>query len=112
MFITYELAIINRYFWLMLMELYSMPIYEYQCTNCDHHFDLLQKFSDEPITQCPKCTKNTVVKLMSATGFQLKGTGWYATDFKNKSSAPVETPVKKEDTTKKADSDSSSTSSD
>lgn len=68
-----------------------MPIYEYQCTSCHHHFDLMQKISDEPVKQCPVCYKDTVVKLISAAGFQLKGTGWYATDFKNKSSKPTET---------------------
>lgn len=61
-----------------------MPIYEYQCTGCHHRFDLMQKYSDEPATQCPKCFENTVIKLISAAGFQLKGTGWYATDFKDK----------------------------
>ena len=61
-----------------------MPIYEYQCTGCHHQFDLLQKINDEPIKKCPQCSKDTVVRLVSAAGFQLKGTGWYATDFKNK----------------------------
>lgn len=66
-----------------------MPIYEYQCTGCHHRFDLMQKFSDEPATQCPKCFENTVIKLISAAGFQLKGTGWYATDFKDKGTGSV-----------------------
>ena len=61
-----------------------MPIYEYQCKGCQHHFDLLQKINDEPIKKCPQCSKDTVVRLVSAAAFQLKGTGWYATDFKNK----------------------------
>jgi len=61
-----------------------MPIYEYQCSACHHAFDALQKVSDDPIKQCPECSKNTAVKLVSAAGFQLKGTGWYETDFKNK----------------------------
>lgn len=80
-----------------------MPIYEYQCTNCHHHFDLMQKISDEPAKQCPECSKDTLIKLVSAAGFQLKGTGWYATDFKNKGSASADTSPKKEDATKKAD---------
>ncbi|KTD75119.1 FmdB family zinc ribbon protein [Legionella waltersii] len=63
-----------------------MPIYEYECSSCHHHFDLMQKISDAPVKQCPKCFENTVVKLISPAGFQLKGTGWYATDFKNKGS--------------------------
>lgn len=61
-----------------------MPIYEYQCTSCHHQFDLLQKINDEPVKLCPKCAKDTAVRLVSAAGFQLKGSGWYATDFKNK----------------------------
>ena len=61
-----------------------MPIYEYQCTDCHHKFDLLQKLSEEPTRQCPECLKDTAIRLVSASGFQLKGTGWYATDFKNK----------------------------
>lgn len=85
-----------------------MPIYEYECTNCHHHFDLMQKISDEPVKQCPECHKDTVTKLISAAGFQLKGTGWYATDFKNKSNAPADATTKKEDSTKKSDSDSKS----
>ncbi|STX28924.1 Type I antifreeze protein [Legionella beliardensis] len=66
-----------------------MPIYEYECANCHHKFDLMQKIHDAPATQCPQCFKDTAVRLISAAGFQLKGTGWYATDFKNKSSAPA-----------------------
>jgi putative FmdB family regulatory protein len=65
-----------------------MPIYEYQCTSCHHHFDLMQKISDDPIKLCPNCDHNAVIKLVSAAGFQLKGTGWYATDFKNKNNPP------------------------
>ncbi|MDX2345488.1 MAG: zinc ribbon domain-containing protein [Legionella sp.] len=65
-----------------------MPIYEYQCSACNHTFDKLQKMSDAPLTQCPECGKNTVDKLVSAAGFQLKGTGWYVTDFKDKPKAP------------------------
>lgn len=61
-----------------------MPIYEYECTNCHHHFDQLQKIGDAPIKQCPQCSENTARRLVSAAGFQLKGSGWYATDFKNK----------------------------
>jgi len=61
-----------------------MPIYEYQCTACQHRMELIQKISDPVQTLCPQCSKETLVKLISAAGFQLKGTGWYATDFKNK----------------------------
>lgn len=61
-----------------------MPIYEYQCSNCQHQFDVMQKMGDDSITLCPNCSKNTAIRLVSAAGFQLKGTGWYATDFKDK----------------------------
>jgi putative FmdB family regulatory protein len=73
-----------------------MPIYEYQCTSCHHQYDLMQKFSDEPATQCPQCFENSLVKLVSAAGFQLKGTGWYATDFKNKGNSAPASSDKKE----------------
>jgi len=61
-----------------------MPIYEYLCTGCHHTFDVLQKLHDEPVRKCPKCSEDKATRLVSAAGFQLKGTGWYATDFKNK----------------------------
>lgn len=61
-----------------------MPIYEYQCTACGHPLEVLQKMSEEPLKKCPECHKETLQKLVSAAGFQLKGTGWYATDFRNK----------------------------
>ncbi|QBR84192.1 zinc ribbon domain-containing protein [Legionella israelensis] len=61
-----------------------MPIYEYQCTSCHHQFELMQKVSDPPAKQCPVCYENHVIRLVSPAGFQLKGSGWYVTDFKNK----------------------------
>ena len=61
-----------------------MPIYEYQCNACGHQLEALQKFSDAPLTLCPECQQPTLTKLISAAGFQLKGTGWYATDYKGK----------------------------
>ncbi len=72
-----------------------MPIYEYECTSCHHHFDLIQKITAEPVKQCPVCFNNSVVKLVSAAGFQLKGTGWYATDFKNKGTSSTNTSSNK-----------------
>ena len=60
-----------------------MPIYEYRCGSCGFEKEYLQKLSDAPITDCPTCGKPAMIKLVSAAGFQLKGTGWYATDFKN-----------------------------
>jgi putative FmdB family regulatory protein len=61
-----------------------MPIYEYECKSCHHRFDLMQKITDVPTKQCPKCFQEAAVRLISAAGFHLKGTGWYATDYKNK----------------------------
>jgi len=66
-----------------------MPIYEYRCSSCGHELESLQKLSDAPLVACPACTKDTLVKLMSAAGFQLKGSGWYATDFKGSGSKPA-----------------------
>ena len=59
-----------------------MPIYEYQCTDCAHKFDELQKMDDAPLIDCPQCNKASLVKLVSAPSFRLKGSGWYETDFK------------------------------
>ena len=60
-----------------------MPIYEYRCEDCNHRGEFLQKVSDAPIKICPECGSERFAKLISAAGFQLKGSGWYATDFKN-----------------------------
>lgn len=70
-----------------------MPIYEYRCETCGYQNEYLQRVSDPLLTDCPECQKPTFTKLVSAAGFQLKGTGWYATDFRNKGSKPA----KKED---------------
>ncbi len=59
-----------------------MPIYEYECQDCGHVFDTIQKISEEPLIQCPVCQHNALKKLISKSAFQLKGTGWYETDFK------------------------------
>jgi putative FmdB family regulatory protein len=59
-----------------------MPIYEYRCSACGHQDVYLQKLSEPALTQCPVCGKASLQKLLSAAGFQLKGSGWYATDFK------------------------------
>lgn len=66
-----------------------MPIYEYRCASCGHQQEFLQKVSDAPLTTCTQCGKATFSKMLSAAGFQLKGSGWYATDFKNKGSKPA-----------------------
>ena len=62
-----------------------MPIYEYKCTKCGYRFDMLQKFSDTLIAHCPKCN-GPVKKLVSHSSFQLKGSGWYLTDYARKRS--------------------------
>ena len=59
-----------------------MPIYEYQCRECGHRLEKLQKMNDAPLTQCPACGAESLTKLVSAAAFRLKGGGWYETDFK------------------------------
>ena len=71
-----------------------MPIYEYRCQSCGYEKEYLQRMSDAPLTDCPECGKPTLKKLISAAGFQLKGNGWYATDFKNSGTKPKKEPVK------------------
>jgi putative FmdB family regulatory protein len=61
-----------------------MPIYEYRCASCGHELEVLQKLSDAPLTECPACHRAALQKKVSAAGFQLKGSGWYVTDFRNK----------------------------
>ena len=65
-----------------------MPIYEYRCSECGHQDEFLLKLSDPPLSVCPACGKSTFQKQLSAAGFQLKGSGWYATDFKSGSKKP------------------------
>lgn len=65
-----------------------MPIYAYRCESCGFAKDVLQKMSDAPLTQCPECEKDTFRKQVTAAGFQLKGSGWYVTDFRGGSNAP------------------------
>jgi putative FmdB family regulatory protein len=75
-----------------------MPIYEYRCSDCGFQKEFIQKMSDEPLKVCPECGKETFGKMLSAAGFQLKGSGWYQTDFKGgsggkpKEEAPAATP--------------------
>ena len=66
-----------------------MPIYEYRCASCGHQQEFLQKVGDAPLTVCTQCGKPSFSKMVTAAGFQLKGSGWYATDFKNKGSKPA-----------------------
>lgn len=64
-----------------------MPIYAYRCESCGHALDVLQKVSDAPLTDCPACGKSTLRKQVTAAGFQLKGSGWYVTDFRGDGTA-------------------------
>jgi putative FmdB family regulatory protein len=61
-----------------------MPIYEYRCGACGHHLEALQKMADAPLRKCPECGKSQLKRLVSASQFRLKGSGWYETDFKDK----------------------------
>ena len=65
-----------------------MPIYAYRCTSCGHAQDVLRKISDPPLNTCPACGAATFVKQVTAAGFQLKGSGWYVTDFRGDKKAP------------------------
>jgi putative FmdB family regulatory protein len=60
-----------------------MPIYAYKCESCGHSKDILQKMSDAPLVDCPQCGAATFKKQLTAAGFQLKGSGWYVTDFRD-----------------------------
>lgn len=65
-----------------------MPIYEYRCSACGFQKEYLQKVSAAPLTECPQCHQASFSKMLTAAGFQLKGSGWYATDFKGGNKAP------------------------
>ena len=91
-----------------------MPIYVYRCTQCGLEKEVLQKITDAPLSECPACHSASFSKQVTAAGFQLKGSGWYVTDFKdNKSKANAQTPVEKatnsESTSSHTDSSSSTT---
>jgi putative FmdB family regulatory protein len=73
-----------------------MPIYGYRCEACGGEHDVLQKVSEPPLTKCPACGKKALKKQLSAAGFQLKGSGWYATDFKSKKPADKKPEAKTE----------------
>lgn len=66
-----------------------MPIYAYRCSACGHQQDVLQKMSDAPLTDCPACGQSSYAKQVTAAGFQLKGSGWYVTDFRNNATKPA-----------------------
>lgn len=70
-----------------------MPIYAYRCEACGFAKDVLQKISDAPLTDCPECGKAEFRKQLTAAGFQLKGTGWYVTDFRGNSGGSSSAPA-------------------
>jgi len=74
-----------------------MPIYEYRCTDCGHRLEALQRLADRPLHVCPAWGKESLTRLMSAVGFRLKGSGWYATDFKHSGSKPADKGTAKSD---------------
>ena len=83
-----------------------MPIYEYRCSSCGHQQEFLQKVSDAPLTTCTACGKPDFSKMLTAAGFQLKGSGWYATDFKSKPAAPAKAGEAKADAKPDSSADS------
>jgi putative FmdB family regulatory protein len=83
-----------------------MPIYEYRCTKCGFQHEYLLRMSDAPLTDCPECGKPSFSKMVTAAGFQLKGSGWYATDFKNNGAKPGKSPEKSAEGAKKEESKS------
>jgi putative FmdB family regulatory protein len=85
-----------------------MPIYEYQCSKCGD-FEIMQRMSDKPLSQCPTCRRK-VTKLISSTTFQLKGSGWYITDYARKGEGSGKADKKSEAKTESPTSDSGSSS--
>ncbi len=84
-----------------------MPIYEYRCDSCGFQKEYIQRMSDARLTDCPECKQATFNKMVTAAGFQLKGGGWYVTDFKNSGSNPSagkKTEAKQSDTNGKPES--------
>lgn len=80
-----------------------MPIYEYRCSECGCHKEVLRKISDAPLNTCPECGKDTFSKQLSAPSFQLNGSGWYATDFKSGAKALAENKAGESQPTEKKD---------
>jgi putative FmdB family regulatory protein len=94
-----------------------MPFYEYECSSCKHHVEVLQKISDAPLLKCPECGKKRLTRLISAPVFRLKGGGWYETDFKsdqekkrNLAGADEAPPESKSETQKESQKESKSES--
>jgi putative FmdB family regulatory protein len=79
------------------MEDAGMPVYEYECSKCGCKMEAMQKINDDPLKTCPSC-KGKLRRLVSLTSFHLKGSGWYATDYKNKKQTKAKTKAKQGDT--------------
>lgn len=88
-----------------------MPIYEYRCDSCDQVFEIWQKITEDPATECPECG-GPIERLISATAFQLKGSGWYATDYKKTTGPNGSGKPATSGSESKADSGSTDSSSD
>jgi putative FmdB family regulatory protein len=82
-----------------------MPIYEYQCGACQHRLEVIQKFSDDPLKECPACQSQSLNKLVSSTSFQLKGAGWYATEQGSKSTTKSQEPASSGDSGQSSSTD-------
>jgi putative FmdB family regulatory protein len=80
-----------------------MPIYAYRCESCGHAKDVIQKFSDAPLTVCPACGADAFRKQLTAPAFQLKGSGWYVTDFRDGGKKPAAASTDNTDKADKAD---------
>jgi putative FmdB family regulatory protein len=81
-----------------------VPIYEYRCSSCGYQKEFLRKVSDPALSFCPECGKETFGKMLTSAGFQLKGGGWYATDFKNSGAKPAAKTEGQSETAGKAES--------
>jgi putative FmdB family regulatory protein len=89
-----------------------MPFYEYRCDACGHELEAMQKMSDAPLTDCPRCGDAALVRLISAAGFRLKGGGWYETDFKNSGKKKDQDTGQKQAPAPKSTSDSAASAAD
>jgi putative FmdB family regulatory protein len=83
-----------------------MPTYVYHCPICSHKFESMQKIVDSPLTDCPKCGNNSLKKIISAPAFQLKGSGWYVTDFKDTHKKPASNKAKEDQSEPKSSNES------
>jgi putative FmdB family regulatory protein len=93
----------------LLTGLKNMPIYEYKCQECGNHLEAMQKISDEPLKECPKCGGN-LEKQWSRSGFQFKGTGWYVTDYAGKAATESSSAETKADAKNETKTDAPKTS--